>query len=424
MKKILPLVVFVLLTSCLTEKNATPGKPNTFVRYFNGGYNDNAVVAEETSDQGVIILGTSTVSLVDGNATVETNKIKLIKTDPYGNVEWQKVYPAEFTPTAKNIKAHSLIQLSTGISTSGYTIIGEQITGTGTNQVTDLYVLQVDANGEIVKETVVDFSGASVNLYTKDDPKPPFTQGQAIQLNSNGNFLVLVSTSGSKDNMILAELDKSDYSPKWAKKYGAGSSTLSNRLFLDASNYVFWSGTVTRSSEDVRLVKAGQNSLNTLFDLPIGTPNFQETGNDICRYGFGFAVVGNTNETLAGDQDILFKVLADDGSELLSKSFGFSDTDNGNSICSAKGGVVILGTSRSVPAESGGRGDDDYYLMKFDAFGNEAWPSPRIFGSKNKDAGASVRQLSDGSLLILGTTDFGGLKTMMLMKADADGNIE
>ena len=77
-----------------------------------------------------------------------------------------------------------------------------------------------------------------------------------------------------------------------------------------------------------------------------------------------------------------------------------------------------------MPEEFGGRGEEDYYLIKVDAFGNEVWPAPRVFGSQNKDTGASVRQMSDGSLLVLGTTIFGNVNTMMLMKADSEGNIE
>jgi hypothetical protein len=159
-----------------------------------------------------------------------------------------------------------------------------------------------------------------------------------------------------------------------------------------------------------------------LFDLPIGQPNFEESGVDICRYGFGFAVVGSTNQKSSGtasDLDILFKVLAEDGTELLSKSIeGFSDTDLGNSISSVRGGIAILGTVRTS-------GQDDYFLTKFDGFGNQVWNEPRVFGNRTKnDIGASVRQMSDGSLLILGTTEFGNVSTIMLMKADSEGNIE
>lgn len=300
-------------------------------------------------------------------------------------------------------------------------VIGESVQADGK---TDMHVAEIGADGALIRERTIDFTFL-VNSV-------PFVEntisirGQAVQLNSDGNLLVLGAIQDVTDNMVLAELNIADLSISWAKKYGAGASTLSNKIYLDGSNNIFWSGTVTRSSSDIRLVKAGQNSLNTLFDLPIGKSDFQESGNDICRFGYGFAVVGTTNEKVTGpgDQDILFKILTESGTELLSKSIAgngdvdFKDTDTGNSICSARGGMVILGTVKIGT-------QDDYYLMKYDVFGNPVWDAPRIFGSeKRNDAGVSVSELSDGSLLILGNSNFGGVSTMMLMKANGEGEIE
>jgi len=414
MKKILYLSVFALLSSCLTEKNADPGKPLTFVRYFNGGNNDFAQVAEETltsgtGDKGIIILANTEITNTETGAN--KYRIKLIKTDEYGNSVLQSVYPSDFS-SLESIRGHSLLQLASG----GFLVIGESIKTTANTQISQMHVLEVGSDLKPVTATTkaIDFSTFVSPLLS--------VQGQAIQINEKGNYLVLGAIQSLTDNMLLAELDKSTLAINWVKKYGAGTSTLSNKIFLDASNNVFWSGTVTRSSSDVRLVKTTQNSLNTVFDLPIGAPNFQEEGKDICRYGFGFAVVGTTNEIDGVNQDILFKVLAEDGSVLFNKPFGFSETDIGNSITTARGGLIILGST--IAPEEIRRGEEDYYLIKVDAFGNEVWPAPRVFGSKNRDTGASVRQMSDGSLLVLGTTVFGGVRTIMLMKADSEGNIE
>ena len=407
MKRILHLSFIILLSSCLSEKDADIGKPSTFVRYINGGNNDRAQVAEETLDKdGIIILGT-TKMISPTEKLPDSVKIKLVKTDNYGNTLFQKVYPEAFNSN-KNWRGQSLLQLTTG----NLIVIGDNIQA---NRI-DMLLLVVDEKLDTIKSKTIDFS--KFDVPKNQDGTTKDIQGKAIQLNANGNYLVLGAVKDNNNNMILAELDKSDLRIIWVRKYGAGTSNLSNKIYLDGANNVFWSGTVTRNSADIRLVKTSQNSLSTIFDLPIGSPVYQETGNDICRYGYGFAVIGSTNETTAGDQDILFKILAEDGSVLLSKSIAASaDTDIGNSISSVRGGIVILGTTKID-------GKDDYYLMKYDAFGNTLWAEARIFGSKDKDKGASVRQLSDGSLLILGTTEFGGVEAMMLMKADSEGNIE
>ena len=407
MKRILHLSFIILLSSCLSEKDADIGKPSTFVRYINGGNNDRAQVAEETLDKdGIIILGTTKI-ISPTEQLKDSVKIKLVKTDNYGNTLFQKVYPETFNST-QNWRGQSLLQLTTG----SLIVIGDNIQANRT----DMLLLIVDKELNTTTSKTIDFS--AFDVPKNQDGTTKDIQGKAIQLNAKGNYLVLGAVQDINNNMILAELDKSDLHIIWVRKYGAGTSDLTNKMYLDGANNVFWSGTVTRNSADIRLVKTSQNSLSTIFDLPIGSPVYQETGNDICRYGYGFAVIGSTNETTAGDQDILFKILAEDGSVLLSKSIAASaDTDIGNSISSVRGGIVILGTTKI-------EGKDDYYLMKYDAFGNNMWAEARVFGSKDKDRGASVRQLSDGSLLILGTTEFGGVEAMMLMKADSEGNIE
>ncbi len=405
MKRIFYLSLTILLSSCLTEKNADPGKPTTFVRYFNGGNNDTAQLAEETSDGGIIILGTTEIANEDAT---KRYKIKLIKTDEYGNLQWQNVYPSDFSSTAENIKASSLLQLPTG----GYLIIGTIILPTKT----EMYLMEVGADGSQKNERTIDFIADVDSLSVK---------GHAIQLNSNGNYLVLGATSDVTKNMILAELDKSSPKPIQVRTYGTGPSVLSNKIYLDAAENIVWSGTVTTTSSDIRFAKVTKATWGPLNDDPIGKSDLEESGNDMCRYANGFAIVGSTNEKISGttsstgDQDILFKILAEDGTELLSKPIpASSDTDTGNAIASVRGGLVILGTVKVG-------GQDDYYLAKYDAFGNPVWEEARIFGNTSKnDKGASVRQLSDGSLLVLGTTNFGGVETMMLMKADSEGNIE
>jgi len=423
MKRILYLPVALFVFSCLSEKNVDPGKPYTFVRYFNGGNNDFAQVAEETTEGDIIILGTTRV---DAPAQLaDSSKIKLIKTDRYGNTLGQNLYPA-FGSTTTTLSAGALLQLTTDVSpgikvTTGFVIAGTQISATRK----DLYLMQVTADslkpaGGILGGKKIDFNVPPYNIQES-------VQAKAIQLNKNDNYLVLASVEANTYNMLLAEIDKNTFAINWVNKYGAGTSTLSHQLFLDASSplpNVYWSGTVTRNSTDIRFVKTAQNSLNTIFDLPIGDPGFTEEGNDICQYGLGFIVVGSSNES--GSQDILFKGLTDTGAVLFSKTVpGFSDIDAGNAVCATHNGFVVLGSVRSATDRDRVVGQDDYFLMKYDGFGNEVWSESRIFGNRTRnDKGASVRQTSDGSLLILGTTDFGGLNTMMLMKANSEGDFE
>lgn len=434
MKRIFYLPVALFVFSCLSEKNVNPGSPSTFVRYFNGGNNDFAQVAEETTEGDIIILGTTRI---DAPALpADSSKIKLIKTDRYGKTLYQRLYPA-FGSTTTTLAGNALLQLTTEVTpgikvTTGFVIAGTEVSTSPTTR-RDLYLMQVSADS--LKPAIGVLGGKKIDFTVPPYNISESVQAKAIQLNNNGNYLVLASVEADTYNMLLAEIDKNTFAINWVNKYGAGTSTLSHKIFLDATSplpNVYWSGTVTRNSTDIRFVKTAQNSLNTIFDLPIGEPGFIEEGNDICQYGLGFIVVGSSNES--GNQDILFKGITDTGAVLFSHTVSdpentpepekkYKDADSGNAVCATSNGFVILGSIKSGPNRTVGQ--DDYFLMKYDGFGNEAWPAPRIFGNTTRnDNGASIRQTSDGSLLILGTTDFGGLNTMMLMKANSEGDID
>src|SRR5438132_1089461 len=87
--RIFTVLIFLLLVSC-KESGVQIAKPSTFVRYFNGGFNDQAQTIIETSDKGFLILANTLTNTTLSNTYY---KIKLIKTDAYGNQVWEHFYP-------------------------------------------------------------------------------------------------------------------------------------------------------------------------------------------------------------------------------------------------------------------------------------------------------------------------------------------
>lgn len=419
MKKIL-LISLIALFGCLKEENADPGLPNTFVKYFNGGFNDVAQDIKSTDDGGYLMLATTEVRI--NEVTDPYYKIKIIKTDRYGNQLWKKIYPAYGPPPAPgedqrvdsvSFRGRSLAILRDGAGLeTGYVVVGDSIHARANAQ-SHLLIMLTDINGD------------SVNAKTL---KPSFpVQGKGVVVNSNGSYTVLgaaVNTQSTK-NMYLAELAPT-LTLNWERTHGAGESSLINKLFRDQDFY-YVSGTVKKQgSSDIRFLRTPGDSENTERDLEIGDPIFSETSNDMCPYGFGFAVTGTSNEN--GDDDILFKRLAQDGRELSSNLYGFpNQSEVGLAICQARDGGLLLVGSVNTHIPDGtttqvGRGGRDYYLIKINAFGDEEWS--RVFGSKNDDIAASVLANADGSYVIFGTTLWGGLRTLSLIKTDTKGNIE
>lgn len=415
MRKVFTACIFLLLTSCLSETSVKPGDSSTFIRYYNGGNNDQGVAMEEATDKGFIILASTKIQKAE--ADIPNFKIKLIKTDLYGNPVWTKLFP-DIKVKNINYTASSLQILPTG----GYVITGNdiQVDGTGNVLNSKVLVLTVDDGGNQLKNATLapplDATGLPISV----------TSGRAIAVNTPGNFLVL-STSGT-DAMYLAEINKDTFAPTWTIPYSAGETSLSNRLFIDETGKILWSGAATKNGlTGIRMIKTAPNSKFTDFDLLISDPGFSEIATDFCRFGYGYAITGSTNKKTATatapstDTDILFRRLGPDGSILGDHTFAFDNqNDGGNSISTTQdGGLIILSSVLSTAIN--GRGDTDYYLIKVNAFGDQVWTSS--FGSKFKDDGITVRQTSDGGYAVLGTTTQGALKIITLSKTDKNGVI-
>ena len=398
MRIIFPAALLLIFFSCLTEDSAERGKGSTFLRYFNGGFDDQAQAFEETSENGFIILASTQIT--NNNVVIQRSKIKLIRVDRYGNTMWQTLYPAFGDTNTSFYKGKGiLVEKDGGGTVTGYTIVGDSIDrNTG---VSYLYIMQTDANGNFNR-------GKSLPL--------PNVQGQSIT-KDNGGYLVLGSRSNTEEDMVIARFNASNLSIDWTREYGEGGNFFVTGLITDSQNNIFWGGSVRINNKtDMRLVQTEPKALGAASGREYGLPEFNEETGGICYSNFGpyFAFVGSTDEK--GSKDILYKKISINGDLQLSKIIGDETIpEEGNAICTTgDGGLLIIGTSGLDEAR-------DYYLIKLNHLGDITWS--RIFGSKKPDKGVSVKQVSDKSYVILGSTTLGGLNAIMLLKVDLQGNI-
>lgn len=431
MRKFLGCCSLFLLGSCLDETRVDPATPSTYVRYINGGIHDYAKAMEKTSDGGYIILANTSQQLLTSNQAQNTIRIKLIKVNAYGSVQWSLILPAGADD--------NLNYIGNGISVTetGYIVSGEVIQKSGVNTgQSKLLILQANASGTQSSSFSVDLpeaSGSGVSV-----------SGQAAAELSPNRLLILASITGQPENMILAEINTGGASPAvaWDWAYGSGASTIINKLFLGKNNEVIFGGTVTRNNNftDLRLVRAVQNSQGTDFDLNFGDPNLSEQANSICKTPNGYAMVGSTNVTGKPDRDIQFTRFSESGALLTNRTYpvyypatlnsqnpvDVGLNEEGNAVCTTSdNGFVILATivsATSVEHGALGRGERDYYLMKINAFGDLEWQ--QTFGSKRDDTGVAVLQSDDGGYVILGTTMLANLATIALIKTNSLGEIE
>jgi hypothetical protein len=397
MKRFLPLAILFLCISCLTEEGADPGKSKTFFRYYNGGYDDEAKAFEETSkDGGFIILATTQV-------TGTSSKIKLLKTDRYGNRVWQTLFPSfSSTDPASYTGRGILIEKNTDDEVTGYVIVGDSIIA----NVPYLYVQRVNGNGE-------DPVGRAISSLSN-------VEGISIAKDNDGFLVLGTKRNDPQYDMVLARL-KNDLSLDWYREYGAGKTTDITSLYNDPVNQeIFWGGTVTLNNDqptDIRFIKTKPMNESTVFSPNFGEPSFNEVTGGICysEFGSSFNLVGTTD--VSGSLDIIYKRVNRSGTQENSVLIGDEDNDEaGNAIWTTNdNGSILIATA--------GTGElSDYYLIKLNYFGDVMWSTK--FGSNKNDVGVSVRQTTDGSYVVLGTTLLGGRKTIMLSKRNSTGNIE
>ncbi len=395
-------VIFLLvLWGCAQESAVDSAKSSTFVRYFNGSFEDEAQALLETADKGLVILANT--------AFGGSKRVNLIKTDEFGNLLWQKFYPE--TPSATISYSGYSISLT---PSGGYVIVGEKIQDTASS----LLIITTDADGNSPLENTMTLSNR---------------KGLGVAVNSSGNFLVVSSISSQPSfNIVLSEFSKTSLNPIWSRTYGAGALTensLPNKLFVDAQDVAYWGGTVLKTNQksSMRFIKTPPNSPNVLFDLTLGKPTDTEFSGDMIRYGNNFAFVGTTRTEPYKDS-ITVRRVTESGTQIFSRAYKitgntFTGEIVGNSLCVAQdGGLVLLGTiSLGVPNTPST--NTNYCLIKIDGFGNATPVWTKIIGGRFNDSGKSIITTSDGGHVILGTTSLANVNSLLLMKVDKDGNI-
>ena len=131
-----------------------------------------------------------------------------------------------------------------------------------------------------------------------------------------------------------------------------------------------------------------------------------------------FIVCGYTESSGAGESDVYLVKISADGDLLWSKTYGGKKADMGNKVCRTKDGdLIIAGSDGSTSS------NQDFYLLKLDAKGNEEWY--KTYGSSAAfpfDWCHSLCQTSDRGYILSGDSNVATPCNMVVIKTDASGN--
>ncbi len=133
----------------------------------------------------------------------------------------------------------------------------------------------------------------------------------------------------------------------------------------------------------------------------------------------GYILAGRSFYFSTGDNDILLIKTDARGNVQWAKTYGGTSDDYASSVQqTSDGGYIVAGITYSFGASL-----TDIFLIKTDANGNVQWA--KTYGGTNYDVAYSVQQTSDGGYILAGWTfSFGASIDILLIKTDANGNIQ
>ncbi len=356
-------------------------------RTFGGTNVDRGFYVEQTNDGGYIITG-HTGSY--GNGAYD---IWLIKTDSYGNEEWNKTFGGKNDDMGVSI--HSTVD-------DGYIIVGfTKSYGAGN---TDAWLIKTDSDGN--------------EEWNKTFGKEFNDWGWSVQQTiDNGYIITGIIEPFSEDirDLWLIKTD-SNGNEEWNKTYGGVNNEYGySVLQTSEGGYLILGETNSFGSGfgDVWLIKTDSNGTEE-WNKTFGG-NDQDSGISMqILENEGYIILGITRSFGLDSGDVWLIKTDIFGNEQWNRTFGGSSYDCGASIeITEDGGYFICAIT-----ETFGAGEGDVWLIKTNSNGKELWNI--TFGGSNEDWGYSAQQTTDGGFIICGSTrSYGvGNEDVWLIKID------
>jgi formylglycine-generating enzyme required for sulfatase activity len=357
---------------------------------FGGNGDDNPISVKQTSDGGYVLGGWST-SGVSGNKTLSGyggRDFWVIKTDPAGNKQWERVFGGSGGDTLTALQQ---------TQDAGYVLVGYSESENDGNKLTpgfgslDYWLIKLDNAGNRQWERV--FGGTAGDSPT------------VVWQTPDGGFIL----GGLSDSEISGN--------KTAPHFGLNDIWV---VKVDASGNMEWDATF------------GGNSREEL-GFSHATLSLTRDGGYILNATSQSGVSGNKITGNFGDYDYWLLKLDMNGNKQWEQVFGGTGLEFAQALEQTGDGGYLLGGG-SGSGVSGNKtapnwGDRDYWIIKTDANGNKEWD--QTFGGSATDDIYSVRRVGDGGYLLLGFSASGangnkinpslGADDAWLVKVDSAG---
>ena len=415
LKKLLATLVLVTFFNCNKDTIEFPALAKVpevnFVKTFGGTKNESGKSILKTSDNGYLVLG-STQS-IDGDVTTTKTAIQydfwLLKFDVNDQLQWQKTYGG-----SKDEKAHQIIKTND----NGYAIIGQSKSNDGdlnsNNGFEDVWVLKIDATGNILWKTTTGFSGTDQGFCLIQTSDNGYFIGSILDVTASGGLGNARSAARHAGGDYWGIKLNSNGNIVWRKYFGGTNTdtcygvteTTDGYLMVGSSDSNDVDITNNKGSYDFWVVKINKTG-TLLWEKSFGGDEIDEARAITPTNDGNFIIIGDTRSTNKdvtqnnGGADLWAIKIDIEGNLLWQKNYGGNSFDVGRSIHKTLyGGFLISGSSRSADNGFTNKGQNDALILKIDANGNLLWQ--KTVGGTEIDFCYDAIELTNGEIIAVG----------------------
>lgn len=375
---------------------------------YGGSLQDYGLNAKQTSDGGYILIGDTLSTDGDFSDVIGyQGNARIIKTDAYGNILWQKdIGGSEYDSAYKIITTIDngyLIACNT-MSNNGHVY--------GNHGLIDIWIVKLNNQGDIVWSKTYgcnNYDGVSAIIQTSDGNYVFAGNSTAI----NGD----VTTNHGFNDLWVVKIDNIG-NIIWQKSYGGSGYDYANDVKQTTDGGYILCGASTSSNFDVTLNQGSFDywivKLDTIGNLvwqkTFGGSLHDEARSILQTNDGGYIVIGQAVSSNGdindhqGEIDCWIIKLTTNGSISWKKSYGgFLSESALEIIKSYDNGFIIASNSNSTNGFfSSTNGLSDFYILKINSNGEINWQT--IFGGSEYDYPRSIQSTSDGGFILSGTS--------------------
>jgi len=293
--------------------------------------------------------------------------------------EWEQPYGAGGTD-----QGYSIIQTVDG----GYAIGGTTTSGNGAF---DYYLVKIDNMG-------------NAEWYQSGYGGGGYDHCNSVLQTIDGGYSLAGKLDGNHYDFHLIKTNGSG-SQLWANSYHRTWSEAAYDHIVTSDGGYLLTGFGNIPNQDIWtiwVVKTDESG-NVIWTRDFGTAENSDYGYSVVEVENNhYLIAGWTESYGAGGSDMYLIKIDSNGNEIWSRTYGgVSDERCYTVLQTQDGGILLCGSTMSY-----GEGDQDIYLVKTDASGNELWS--QTYGGNGIDFCRSAVETSDGGIALAGcTTSFG-----------------